>query len=244
MTAGGVGFRVVRCSAEEAARAVAAEIAALLRGRGRVVLGVAAGRSPLGVYDELARLHREQGLSFAGAEAFALDEYIGLDLQDPRSFHRQLHVALFDRVDLPRGRRHVPRGDLPEAELDEACREHERRIAAAGGLDLQLLGVGRNGHLAFNEPGAPRASRTRRVQLAARTRQDAAADFGGLEHVPREALTMGLATILEARRLRALAFGAAKEPAVRALLDGPVGEALPASFLREHPDCALFTDVA
>ena len=240
------GFRVLACGPEAAAHTVAGEIGSLAReraaqGRG-LVLGLAAGRSPLGVYAELARLHAAGELSLAHATSFNLDVHLGLDPTHPASFQRGLEEHLLAHVDLPRARAHFPAHDLEGPALERACEAYERAILGAGGIDLQLLGIGRNGHIAFNEPGCADGTRTRRVELAEATLQDAARDFGGLERVPLAAVTMGVATILDARRIRMLAFGASKRAAVQALVSGPIGSACPASFLRRHGDCIVYTD--
>jgi glucosamine-6-phosphate deaminase len=231
-----------------AAREAAGEIASLIRARDRegrgVVLGVATGRTPLELYDELARLHREEGLDFANVTAFALDEYLGLRPDDRRSFRSYLHERFAARVGLELARCRVPRSDLAPREVAEHCAEYERAIAALGGIDLQVAGLGRNGHVGFNEPGSPADSRTREVELAPETREAAAAAFGGLERVPHRAITVGIATLLAAKRLRVLAFGEPKREAVRAMLGAPPGAGAPAAFLRAHPDLKLFVDAA
>lgn len=229
-----------------AAREVAAEIAALVRARaaeGRgCVLGFATGHTPLGVYAELARLHREEDLSFEHVTAVNLDELCGLPDGDPRGYASWMRAHLFDAIDLPPERALIPLGGLRAGEVEPFCRAFEQRLVALGGVDLQLLGLGRNGHIAFNEPGSTRDSRTRRVELARSTRLDAAAAWGGLEHVPTHALTLGVGTILEARRLRALAFGAHKREVARRVLEDPIGPGLPGTFLRLHRDARLYLD--
>ncbi len=236
----------VHASAGEACRAVAGEIAALIAERsaaGRdTVLALPTGRTPRAVYDELARLHREGRLSFRRVTAFTLDEYWPLPATDPRSYRAFMARHLFTRVDVDPARAHGLDGGLPAAALPGACDAWERAIAAAGGLDLALLGIGRTGHLAFNEPGSPRDGRTRLVALHPITRADAAADFGSPAEVPQQALTMGLATILGARRVRLLACGARKASIVRAALAGPVGTDVPASVLQEHGDVRAHLD--
>ncbi len=236
--------RVTLCSREEAARAVAAEIATLVRARPDAVLGLATGRSPIAVYAELLRLHHEEGLDFGRVVTFNLDEYRGLAPDDPRSFRAFMRARLFEPAGFDPARTHVPDGAVPDAELESACAAYERAIAGAGGLDLQILGIGRNGHVGFDEPGSPADSRTRSVALAPETRADAAGAFGSLDAVPRAAITMGIATILSARRIRVLAFGATKADAVCAALTGPVGPDVPASFLRRHRDVRFFVDEA
>lgn len=206
------------------------------------MLGLATGSTPLGIYRELRRVHAEEGVSFAGVVTFNLDEYLGLGPRDPRSFRAFMQRELFDHLDVDPLDVHIPSGTLHPAEVADHCTRYEEAIRAAGGIDLQLLGLGRNGHVAFNEPGSAADSRTRRIELHPVTREDAAGAFGDLEHVPRAAITMGVGTILEARSLRVLAFGPAKARAVRALVDGPRDAAWPASLLRGHRDLRLWID--
>jgi glucosamine-6-phosphate deaminase len=224
----------------EAESALADELAELLRAKPGAVLGLATGSTPLGLYRELARRVRAGELSFARATTFNLDEFVGLPAGHPRSFEAWMRAQLLDEIDLPRASAHFP--DARARDLPAAAREFERRIADAGGIDLQILGIGRNGHIGFNEPGSPRDSRTREVELHPWTRADAAPAFGGLEHVPARALTMGVATILGARRIRALAFGARKAAIVRATLRGAVGPDVPSTWLRGHADARLYLD--
>ena len=190
------------------------------------------------------RLHREEGLDFSRVRTFNLDEYRGLGRDHPRSFRRWMEGVLFEHVNLAPESTCIPDGDVEAGELARHCAALERRIAEAGGIDLQLLGLGRNGHIGFNEPGSPRDARTRLVELDALTRADAAADFGSLEAVPTRAVTLGVATILEARRIRVLAFGASKAEVVRRVLRSPVGPEVPATYLRDHPDARLLVDPA
>ncbi|MBK6942461.1 MAG: glucosamine-6-phosphate deaminase [Planctomycetes bacterium] len=229
----------------QAEREAAATITDLVRDRAQrgesAVLGLATGRSPIGIYDRLASEHA-RGLSFANVTTFNLDEYWPIALTHPASFHRFMHERFFDRVDLPRGRRHVPNGSLPESELARHCADYEARIVAAGGIDLQLLGLGPNGHIGFNEPGSTRESRTRRVVLDASTRTANAAAFAPHGEVPQQALTMGIATILEARRIVLLCFGAKKAQILKAALEGPIASTVPASFLREHANVTIYAD--
>jgi len=231
---------------DQAARELAAEIAGLIRARAEeglaFVLGLATGRTPLGLYAELARLHREEGLSFEHVVAVNLDEYEGVEPDDPRSFRAWTRAHLLDAVGVPVERALIPPPDLAVAAEVAWCRAFEERLRALGGIDLQVLGLGRNGHIGFNEPGSARESRTRRVRLAPETRQDAVDTWDGLDGVPTHAITQGIATILEARRLRALAFGLAKRDIVRRTLEEPVGPRIPATFLREHPDARLCVD--
>jgi glucosamine-6-phosphate deaminase len=239
---------VIHADAEHLAIAVAARIAALIRARqaeGRTtVLGLATGATPIGVYRELVRLHREAGLSFRDVTTFNLDEYLPMDPASRHSYHRFMREHLFDHVDLDPARAHVPRGDLPAGDVAAHCAAYEAAIRAAGGIDLQLLGIGRTGHLGFNEPGSPRTSRTRVVRLDRITRADASSEFFGEAHVPREAVTMGLATILEARSLLLLATGEHKAGIVRRAVEGAPDPALPATLVQEHPDATWVLDAA
>ncbi len=207
------------------------------------MLGLATGRSPHETYAELARLHREESLDFADARAFGLDEYLGLERDHPLGFRRYLVERVARPCGLDPARLRTLAGDAPEAEASAHCRAYEEAIAEAGGIDLWILGVGRDGHVGFNEPGCARDSRTRVVRLARETREDAAAAFGGLDRVPERALTVGVGTILEARRLRVLAFGERKRAIVRRVLEDPIGPAVPATFLHEHADVRLYSDV-
>jgi glucosamine-6-phosphate deaminase len=246
------GIRITVFADRTAAELAAADrIAGLLderRLRGlSVVLGLSTGRTPIGIYRELVARARTRHLSFAHVETFNLDEYWPMELARDASFHRFMHHHLFDHVDLPRGKRHIPNGSADGAELDVHVKDYENQIRAAGGIDLQLLGIGRNGHIGFNEPGASRDSRTRRVELTRDTLDSNRADFANHDSVPQHAITMGIATILEARQILVLAFGEAKAEIVRATLLGPITSAVPASFLREHgppPAVDLFLDPA
>jgi glucosamine-6-phosphate deaminase len=236
----------VHASADEACRALAAELADLIRTRtaaGRpTVLGLATGSTPVRLYRELIRRHREEGLSFAQVITFNLDEYHGLPREHPESYWRFMHDQLFDHIDIPAAHIHLPDGTVPRAEVFAHCRDFEEKIRAAGGLDVQILGIGRTGHIGFNEPGSGRESRTRLVTLDALTRRDAARDFLGEAHVPRHAITMGVGTILEARRVVLLAWGEAKARVVAAAVEGAPTESLPASFLQGHADVRVLLD--
>lgn len=234
--------------ARAAAREVAAEIAALIRARaaeGRnAVLGLATGSTPTGIYAELVRLHREEGLSFRNVITFNLDEYHPMRPEDLQSYARFMREHLFDLVDIDPANAHVPDGTVPVDEVAEYCRAYEQRIADAGGIDLQLLGVGRTGHIGFNEPGSDDATRTRLITLDRVTRIDAASDFFGAENVPRRAITMGVGTILEARRILMLAFGENKASIVAKVVEGEASPLIPATYLQRHADATLLLDAA
>jgi glucosamine-6-phosphate deaminase len=231
-----------------ASRAVARELAALIRRRQSenrgVVIGLATGSTPLSFYAELARMHREDGLSFANVTSFNLDEYFPLPPSDPRSYRRFMQMHLFDHIDIPQAQTHVPDGTVPAGSVDEHCRGYEERIRTAGGIDFQILGIGRTGHIGFNEPGSARRSRTRLVTLDPLTRRDAAEDFGGDEHTPRYAITMGVRTILEARRIVLMAWGQHKASIVRAAIEGAATAQVSASFLQEHDNATFVLDEA
>jgi glucosamine-6-phosphate deaminase len=214
----------------EGERIVADEIEALLARKPEATLGLATGGTMTGLYGELSRRHAAGRLSFARAKGFNLDEYLGLAPDDARSFAAYMRRSLFDRVDFAPGAARLPRGDAADPAAESEA--WEAAIAAAGGIDLQLLGIGRNGHIGFNEPGSARDSRTRVVELDATTRGDAVAGFGSLDLVPRQAITAGVATILASRRIVLLAFGRSKAAIVRRMLRGPVGPECPASWLQ------------
>ena len=195
--------------ASTAASFVAGEIARLIRARAAegkpAVLGLATGSTPIPVYRELIRLHQEEGLSFANVTTFNLDEYAGLDGNHPESYTRFMREQLFDHIDIESSQTNIPCATGKNTE--EQCAAYEQKIKAAGGIDIQLLGIGRSGHIGFNEPGSAVGSRTRVVTLDRITRLDASADFQGFHNVPRTAVTMGVETILEAEKLFLLAWG-------------------------------------
>jgi glucosamine-6-phosphate deaminase len=234
--------------AREVSAAAAAEIADLIRRRqaaGRnAVLGLATGSSPTTVYAELVRLHREEGLSFRNVVTFNLDEYYPMQPEELQSYVRFMREHLFDHVDIDPANIHIPDGTLPAEQVNDFCRRYEEQITAAGGIDIQLLGIGRTGHVGFNEPGSSRASRTRLITLDKVTRRDAASDFFGEEYVPRHALTMGVGTILDARRLLLLAFGEHKAEIIARAVEGEITPSIPATFLQEHPSAEILLDEA
>ncbi len=231
-----------------AARFVAAEIAALIRARaaeGRnAVLGLATGSTPTGIYAELVRLHREEGLSFRNVVTFNLDEYFPMPPDDLQSYARFMREHLFSLVDIAPANANVPDGTVAADDVADYCRRYEQRIADAGGIDLQVLGIGRTGHIGFNEPGSDRTSRTRLITLDSVTRIDAASDFFGAENVPRRAITMGVGTILEARRIIMLAFGENKAAIVARTVEGEVSPLVPATYLQEHSNAVVLLDDA
>ena len=220
---------------------MAREIADLVAAHPTATLGLATGSTMTGVYAHLVLLRDQEGVDFRRVQTFNLDEYMGLPTEDPRLFRSFMQERLFTPLGLQPKQVHFP--DVASGERpDVSCRAFEDAVFDAGGIDYQLLGIGRNGHIAFNEPGAQAASRTRLVHLDALTRQDAAAAFGGLAKVPETALTMGVATILEARQISVLAFGEHKRAIVGRALQGPVGPEVPATFLRSHPNVVFHLD--
>ena len=231
-----------------ASRALARRIADLIRERadqGRpAVLGLATGSTPVQVYRELIRMHREEGLDFSNVVTFNLDEYWPIDPEAIQSYHNWMRQIFFRFVNIPEENTHIPSGQVSEENVDEHCRRYERLIQEAGGIDLQILGIGRSGHIGFNEPGSAADSRTRLIPLDRVTRKDAASDFYGEENVPHMAITMGVGTILEARRVCLLAFGEGKAPIARRAVEGPITADVSASHLQRHRDAALYLDEA
>lgn len=235
-------------SSHQASAAVAGEIAALIREKARrgeyAVLGLATGSTPQDLYDELVRLHRHEGLSFQNVVTFNLDEYWPMPHDALQSYHRFMAETLFDHIDVPRSQIHVPDGTLPREQVAEFCAGYDASIRRMGGIDYQILGVGRTGHIGFNEPGSSRESRTRLITLDRVTRLDAASDFFGERHVPRQAITMGVGTILEARRIVLMAFGEQKAAILRRAIEGEVTPTVAASFLQQHPSVEFVLDRA
>jgi len=230
----------VFADAHSAGRAAAREAASLLGKKPEAVLGLATGHTMIPVYGELVRLHEEEGLSFARARTFNLDEYAGMGAGGQDSFYEAMMLRLVKQVDLPLTSFHIPDGRA--ADLAAECAEYESKIKAAGGIDLLLLGLGRNGHIAFNEPGSSPASRTRVVELSEVTRRVNADDFRFIPQTPQRAITVGIATILEARRIIMVVTGWEKaEILARVLTAAPTLE-LPASFIHNHPDVTLVAD--
>ena len=223
-------------------RLCADAVEAVLRGRPAPVLGLATGSSPLHTYAELRRRHREEGLSFTWATAFLLDEYVGLPAEHPQRYRAVIDAELAAHVDIRPSAVHAP--DTLADDIPAACAAYERAIAEAGGIDIQLLGVGSDGHLGFNEPGSSLASRTRIKTLTERTRSDNAPFFADPAEVPRHVVTQGLDTILAARHLVLLALGERKADAVAAAVEGPLSAGCPASVLQLHRHATVLLDEA
>ena len=242
-----VGFRVFS-QAIEASHAAAHEIAALIRSRAaegkQCVLGLATGSSPVNIYAELIRLHCEEGLSLANVVTFNLDEYFPMDPDALQSYVRFMNEHLFDHVDIARENIHIPDGSIAVEQVADYCRTYEQKITDVGGIDIQLLGIGRTGHVGFNEPGSERSSDTRLITLDSVTRIDAASDFFGVENVPRRAITMGVGSILRSRRVLLMAFGEGKSMIVQRTIEGDVSPLVPATYLQEHENVEFLLDEA
>ncbi len=235
-------------SPEAASRHVAQSIALAIRQKQQegenIVLGLATGSSPIRVYKELIRLHQEEGLSFQNVITFNLDEYYPLEPTAQQSYVRFMNEYLFDHVDIRPENVNIPDGTIPLEEVGAYCESYEKKIKLAGGIDIQLLGIGRTGHIGFNEPGSWETSITRMVRLDNLTRKDAAKDFGTIDEVPYRAITMGVQSIMQARTVYLLAWGQHKAPIVKEAVEGEITPNIPSSFLQKHPNVRFFVDEA
>jgi glucosamine-6-phosphate deaminase len=231
---------VVLPTYEEMSRAAAAVVVDVLNTKPNAVLGMATGSTPLGLYQELVRKHREEGLDFTQVTTFNLDEYVGLRPEHPQSYHFFMHDNFFQHVNIARGNVYIPSGTT--SNYRSFCDWYEKRIEECGGIDVQILGIGSDGHIAFNEPGSSLTSRTRLKTLAKPTIDDNARFFDKPSDVPIYAITMGVGTILEARTLVLVANGKNKAKAVAAMVEGPVTSMTTASALQLHPDARVFLD--
>lgn len=232
--------------AKEGSKAVAAEIAQLIRekqaAREPCVLGLATGSTPKYLYAELVRLHKEEGLSFKNVVTFNLDEYYPIEPDALQSYNRFMKEQLFNHIDIPEGNYHIPDGTLPKEKMKAYCEEYERKIEAAGGLDIQILGIGNNGHIGFNEPGSSLNSHTRLITLDNGTRIANAYEFPNMSQVPRLAITMGISTIMRAKRVILLAWGSHKAKIVRRSVEGHSSDQVPASLLQQHRNVKFVID--
>jgi glucosamine-6-phosphate deaminase len=239
---------VVVSDHDDLARMLADRIVTVIRERvaerGRCVLGLATGSTPLGIYRELIRRHRAGEVDFARVTAFNLDEYWPMAPESVHSYRRYMQENFFEHVNIPPEQTHIPDGSIPRERIAEHCAAYERAIAHAGGVDFQILGIGKSGHIGFNEPGSAADSRTRLVTLDTVTRKDAAADFFGEDNVPREAITMGVATILAAREVALIATGEHKAGIVRRAVEGEPSPEVAATYLQRHPDATVYLDLA
>ena len=239
---------VVVVGYDEIAATVARRIAELIRARARegrnAVLGLATGSTPLGIYRELIRMHREEGLDFSNVVTFNLDEYYPMRRDSIHSYHRFMWENVFNETNIRRENVHIPRGDVPRDEVAEHAEAYEAMIREAGGIDFQILGIGQTGHIGFNEPGSGIDSRTRLVTLDTMTRRDAAANFFGEDNVPYESVTMGVGTILEAREIALIATGEHKAAIVRRAVEGEIHPDVAATYLQKHPNATFYLDPA
>ena len=234
-------------TSEQGSVFIANEIANLIRQRQKenkpAVLGLATGSSPTRVYAELVKLHKE-GLSFKNVHTFNLDEYYPMPPDSIQSYVRFMGEHLFNHIDIPKQNINIPDGTLKKEDIGEFCREYERKIDNLGGIDIQVLGIGRTGHIGFNEPGSTEKSLTRLVTLDQVTRIDAASDFFGDENVPKKAITMGVGSIMKARKVFMMAWGEGKAAVIKRAVEGPITDQIPSSFLQKHPNVLVVLDEA
>ncbi|HEV7596005.1 MAG TPA: glucosamine-6-phosphate deaminase [Gemmatimonadaceae bacterium] len=239
---------VVIVEYDEIARTIAKRIAEIIEDRRRegrhAVLGLATGSTPIGIYRELIKMHREEGLDFSDVVTFNLDEYYPMKRDSIHSYHRFMRENLFNHINVRPENIHIPRGDVPRDDVDVECDEYEAAIRTAGGIDLQILGIGKTGHIGFNEPGSGSDSRTRRISLDTVTRRDAAGDFFGEDNVPTEAITMGVATIMEAKEIALVATGEHKAAIIKRAVEGEPDPDVAATFLQRHPNAVFYVDFA
>ncbi len=231
---------IIKPSYEKMSQAAAQVVVHVLNSKPNAVLGLATGSTPLALYKELVRLHREEGLDFSQVTTFNLDEYVGLSRNDPQSYHYFMQENLFQHINIAQTNIYIPSGTTDN--FHAFCQWYEQRIRDCGGIDLQILGIGSDGHIAFNEPSSSLGSRTRIKTLARSTIEDNARFFERPEDVPIYAITMGVGTILEAKRIMLLANGRQKAPAIAAAIEGPVTSMITASALQHHPDVVCIVD--
>ena len=231
---------IVKDNYDEMSKLAARLIANVVCEKPNCVLGLATGSTPVGTYKELIRLHKEEKLDFSRVVTFNLDEYIGLSPEHDQSYYYFMHENLFNHINIPPGNIHLPPGT--DEDIEAACERYEQMIRAAGGIDIQLLGIGSNGHIAFNEPGSSLGSRTRVKTLDDGTIKDNARFFDKIEDVPRYAVTMGIGTIMDSRRLLLLANKANKSRAISITVEGPVTALVPATVVQLHPRATIIVD--
>ena len=233
---------------ESASVWIAEEIATLIRNKSKrgetCVLGLATGSSPIGVYKELVRMHKKEGLSFQNVVSFNLDEYFPMEPSRAQSYVYFMNEHLFNHIDIPKENVNIPDGLVDVKNVYRFCQSYEQKILSYGGIDLQLLGIGRTGHIGFNEPGSGLNSPTRLISLDTITMADAAGDFHALGNVPRRAITMGVGTIMNARKIFLMAWGEKKAAIIQKAIEGPITETIPTTFLQKHPDIEIILDNA
>ena len=233
---------IIKKTYEELSKEAAETIKEAIQKKPNLVLGLATGSTPIGTYQELARMYREKGLDFSKVVIFNLDEYLGLPADHPQSYHYFMYENLLNHVNINPENFNIPDGMTKN--IEKFCQEYEEKIQKAGGIDLQLLGIGSDGHIGFNEPGTPLDSRTQLVKLAESTIKDNSRFFEKEEDVPRFAITMGAQTIFEAKRILLLASGENKAEAVAKFIEGPITPQITASVLQKHPDTIVILDEA
>ena len=239
---------IIHENSQEASYYVAQEIISLVTQRQKegkkMVLGLATGSTPIKVYDYLVQAHKEQGVSFSNVISFNLDEYFPMNAESIHSYVRFMREHLFDHLDIPAHQINIPDGQQNKESVRTYCQNYEQKIIDAGGIDIQILGIGRTGHIGFNEPGSSLKSKTRLVRLDRITRLDAASDFFGKENVPSKAITMGVGTIMGAKRIILMAWGEGKANIIKQAVEGPIQESVPATFLQNHQNCDFIIDRA
>lgn len=231
---------IIKENYQEMSIEAAKQVASLIRKEPDCVIGFATGSTPLGLYKELIRMHKEEGLDFSKVVTFNLDEYVGLPPNHPESYHYFMWENLFKHININPSNVHIPMGMAED--VDAFCEWYEQKIIEHGGIDLQILGIGANGHIAFNEPGSSLGSRTRIKTLDEKTRMDNARFFNSMDEVPKYAITMGVGTIMEAKRLLLLANGIKKADAIKATVEGPIMAKFPATIVQLHRYATVIVD--
>lgn len=236
-----ITLKLIRTSSyEELSKQAADQIISKLKSDPKLNFGLATGSTPTGLYKNLIHDHKKNQTSYKQVNTFNLDEYIGISKKDPNSYHYFMCENLFNHIDIPLEQTHIPDGTAND--LQEECRRYEQFIKEHGGIDLQILGIGQNGHIGFNEPGTSFDSRTHIIQLADSTRKANSRFFDSLEDVPAQAITMGIASIMESKEIYLLVSGAGKAEALARLMNGEISEDFPASVLKKHPNVTIFAD--
>lgn len=235
-------FESAVLGAKHVANAIRIEIERKAANGENFILGLATGASPISLYKELVKMHKEEGLSFKNVITFNLDEYYPMDPKSIQSYHRFMDENLFNEIDIEKENIHIPDGTLDMDEIFDYCDAYENKIDELGGIDIQILGIGRTGHIGFNEPGSASRSYTRLVTLDKKTRSDASKDFTSIENVPRKALTMGVGTIFKSKKIYLLAWGEKKSEIVAKAIEGQISSLIPATFLQNHPEAVFVID--
>jgi len=231
---------IIRENYEEMCQVAARKFADIIRKKPNCVLGLATGSTPLGVYKELIRIHKDEDLDFSLVQTFNLDEYVGISREHDQSYYYFMKKNLFDHVNIHPNSIHIPDGMA--SDIEQECLEYEKQIIEAGGIDLQILGIGSNGHIAFNEPFSSLGSRTRIKTLTEKTRQDNARFFESMDEVPKYAITMGVGTIMESRSIILLAAGSNKAWAIKNTVEGPITAKVPATIVQIHRHATVLVD--